>query len=268
MPLGNQLAEKSTMRDKIKIRWLTNASFEIDGCGEVIVTDPCLKQSTCNVFNADSFKRVDHVLVSHMHWDHITELPDIEKKFHPNIFTGALGADLLATWLDCNTSFIYPMFPNQELNMGKVSIKMIYNRHANVNKKKSEQEKKNRDYDFMSHYPGLEKLQSMGGMEMCSFLITFENEFRILFWGGNVSQNQISTLRGLHPDVALMQYTKQGPIHVSELANAIGPSVLIPHHHDLKVPFHDEITQEKLKLLKECYKGKLICPENGQWLEF
>ena len=120
----------------------------------------------------------------------------------------------------------------------------------------------------MKLYPGLDKLQSMGGMEMCSYLITFENGFRILFWGGNIAQNQISHLRGLKPDVALMQYSKQGAITLSELAEAVQPGVLIPHHHDLKIPFADERTQEKLRVLKETYKGKLICPENGQWLEF
>ena len=256
------------MGKDIKLRWLTNASFEIHGCGEVIVTDPCLKQSTCKDFDADSFDRVDHVLVSHLHWDHITELPDIEKKFHPNIFTGALGSDLLATWLDCNTSFIYPMFPDQELDMGKVKIKMFYNRHANVDKTKSQQTGKCEEYDFMKLYPGMENLQSMGGMEMCSYLITFENGFRILFWGGNIAQNQITYLKGLKPDVAFMQYSKQGAVALTELANAVQPGVLIPHHHDLKIQFLDPRTVEKLKVLRETYKGNLMIPENGQWLEF
>lgn len=256
------------MSDKIRIRWLTNASFEIQGCGQVILTDPCLHQSTYKGIDASSFEKVDHVVVSHLHWDHITELPIIENKHHPFIYTGALGADLLASWLDCNTSLIFPMFPDQELDMGPFRIKMFYNRHANVGKTKSQQTAKCEEYDFMKFYPGLDKLQSMGGMEMCSYLITFENGFKILFWGGNIAQNQISHLRGLKPNVALMQYSKQGAVALSELAEAVDPGVLIPHHHDLKIPFTDERTQEKLRVLKETYKGKLICPENGQWLEF
>ena len=256
------------MRDKVKIRWITNAAFEVHACGQVVLTDPCLCQSTYKGINGNSFDQVDHVLVSHLHWDHITELPVIEKKHHPNIFTGALGADLLATWLDCNTSFIYPMFPDQELDMGAVKIKMFYNRHANVNSVKSKQAGKCESYDFMAQYPGLDKLQSMGGMEMCSYLMTFENGFRILFWGGNIAQNQISHLRGLKPDMAFMQYSKQGAEALTELANAIQPGVLIPHHHDLKIPLHDQRTVDKLELLKQTYNGKLICPENGQWLEF
>ena len=256
------------MGKDIRLRWLTNASFEIHGCGEVIVTDPCLKLTTYKGFDADTFDKVDHVLVSHLHWDHVSELPDIERKFHPNIFTGALGSDLLARWLDCNTTFIYPMFPDQELDMGKVRIKMFYNRHANVNSTRSRQEAKCRAYEFMKDYPGMDELQGIGGMEMCSYLITFENGFRILFWGGNISQNQISHLRGLKPDVAFMQYSKQGASALTELAEAIQPGVLIPHHHDLKIPFHDERNVEKLRILRETYKGKLIIPENGQWLEF
>lgn len=256
------------MKNTIRLRWLTNACFEIHGCGEVIITDPCLLQSSCREFDTDSFDRVDHVLVSHLHWDHITELPEIERLFHPNIFTGALGADLLSSWIDCNTSLIYPMFPNQELDMGKIRIKMFYNRHANVGKTKSQQIKKCVEYDFIEFYPGLEALQGIGGMEMCSYLITFENGFKILFWGGNISQNQFVQLRGLEPDVALMQYARLSAEALSGLANAIQPGVLIPHHHDLKIPFHDERNVEKLRILRETYKGNLITPENGQWLEF
>jgi len=120
----------------------------------------------------------------------------------------------------------------------------------------------------MKLYPGMENLQSMGGMEMCSYLITFENGFRILFWGGNIAQNQITSLKGLKPDVAFMQYSKQGAVALTELANAVQPGVLIPHHHDLKIPFKDPRTVEKLKVLRETYKGNLMIPENGQWLEF
>ena len=65
-----------------------------------------------------------------------------------------------------------------------------------------------------------------------------------------------------------MQYSKQGAVALTELAQAIDPGVLIPHHHDLKIPFTDERTQEKLRVLRETYPGKLLCPENGQWLEF
>ncbi len=256
------------MRDKIKIRWITNACFEIHACGQVVLTDPCIHQSTYKGVDASTLEKVDHVVISHLHWDHITELPLIERMHHPFIYTGALGSDMLAKWIDCNTTNIYPMFPNQELDMGPVKIKMFYNRHANVNSTRTLQEQKCRAYDFMKDYPGLDELQGIGGMEMCSYLITFENGFRILFWGGNIAQNQITTLRGLKPDVALMQYSKQGPVNLTELATAVDPGVLIPHHHDLKIPFHDERVQEKLKVLKENYKGKLICPENGQWLEF
>lgn len=256
------------MSEKIRIRWLTNACFEIHGCGQVVLTDPCLKQTTYKGFDVDSFDQVDHVVVSHLHWDHITELPDIYRKFHPCIFTGVMGADLLATWLDCNTSYIYPMFPDQELDMGPVKIKMLYNRHANVDKSKSEQTERCKSYDFMKDYPGMDALQSMGGMEMCSYLITFENGFKVLFWGGDISHSQIAHLRGLKPDVAFIQYSKQGAEAYTELANAIEPGVSLPHHTDLKNALHSEIVEAKIAKLKAIYKGKLICPENGQWMEF
>ena len=50
------------MSEKIRIRWLTNASFEIQGCGQVILTDPCLKQTTFKGFDADSFDKLNEAL--------------------------------------------------------------------------------------------------------------------------------------------------------------------------------------------------------------
>jgi len=68
--------------------------------------------------------------------------------------------------------------------------------------------------------------------------------------------------------VAFIQYSKQGAEAYTELANAIEPGVALPHHTDLKNALHSEIVEAKIAKLKAIYKGNLICPENGQWMEF
>ena len=254
------------MKSKITIRWMTNACFEITGCDNVLVTDPCLSLTAYKGLNVSDFKQIDHVIISHLHWDHVSELPDIENLFHPQIYTGVQGSELLADWIDCNTSCIFPMYPNQELDMGPFKIRCFYNRHTNVQSTYRKGKNKIASYPFIANFPGLEALQGMGGMEMNSYLITFDNGFKVLFWGGDIAQNQLTSLRGLNPDVALMQYSKQTPEALSELADAVNPKYLIPHHHDLRVPL-DEV-KPRLEQLAESYNGNLILLENGQSIEF
>ena len=254
------------MKSKVSIRWMTNACFEITASDNVLVTDPCLSLTAYKELDVSAFKRIDHVVISHLHWDHVSELPDIEKLFHPQIYTGVQGSELLADWIDCNTSHMFPMYPNQELDMGPFTIRCLYNRHTNVQSTYRKGKNKITSYPFIANFPGLEALQGIGGMEMNSYLITFDTGFRVLFWGGDIARNQLISLQGLNPDVALMQYSKQTPEALSELAYAINPTYLIPHHHDLRAPLHE--VKPRLQQLADHYKGEMIILENGQSIEF
>jgi L-ascorbate metabolism protein UlaG (beta-lactamase superfamily) len=250
---------------KATIRWMTNACFEINACATVVVTDPCLSLTSFKGLDVDSFDKIDHVVLSHLHWDHISELPEIENKFHPYIFTGAQGSELLANWIDCNTSLIFPMYPEQEVDMGPFRIKNLYNRHTNVQSTYRRGKNKIADYPFIADFPGMIDLQGIGGMEMSSYLITFENGFTLLFWGGEIAYNQVARLRNLEPDVALMQYSRQKPEDLAELAYAINPKYLIPHHHDLRVPLAE--VKPRLQELAKHYTKEIIFLENGETFE-
>lgn len=251
---------------KVRLRWLTNAAFEIQSCGQVIVVDPCLSLTPYKGFDENSFERVDQVLISHIHWDHISDLPQIYRKFMPNIFCGALSAETLIRWYHGNPSLMYPMYPDQEIDMGPFKVKMLYNRHLNINIEMGVD--KPSKYTFWDDYPGMKQVSEMGSMEMCNYLLTFENGFRILIWGGNQGYDQIAKLRGLKPDLAIMQYSKQRADKLTELLDAIQPKVVLPHHHDLRKPFEDPAVQESLQVLRDTYKGTLLTPKNGEWLEF
>ena len=250
----------------VRLRWLTNACFEIRCCDQVLVTDPCLTLTPCKLFTAQSFEKIDSVLISHNHWDHVSDLPAVYEKYNPQIFCGFMSADKLLRWFHANPSRAYPMFPNQEINMGPYKIKLLYNRHLDIGMKWGLNVPGK--YTFWDNYPGLKEVSDDGGLEMSSYLITFENGVRILFWGGATGYDQIDALKGLNPDIAIMQYSKQRIEKLVPIIEAVNPQVLLPHHHDLRKPFEDPDVQNNLQLLREAYKGELYCPKNGEWLEF
>lgn len=260
------LQETRGNMERTSIRWMTNACFEVQSDGVLLVSDPCLLQTSFKGFKEPFFEKVDGIMLSHLHWDHTTELKFLVNKFNPAVFTGAAGSLQLAEYLDMNTSYLFPMYPDQELDMGEYRIKAFYNRHSDVKMNYSAQAKQCSSYDFYSSYPGLEKLQTAGGMEMYSYLLTFKNGFKVLFWGGNISQSQKTLFEGIRPDVALMQYSNQNPHELAELARAIDPSVIIPHHHDLKMTLAE--AQPKLEILSNLVSCPLLCPRNGEKLCF
>jgi len=65
---------------KTKIKWLSHAGFQItSGGGKVIYIDPWF-ENPIGSFGLDDVKGADLVLVTHDHFDHVGQAPDIVKK--------------------------------------------------------------------------------------------------------------------------------------------------------------------------------------------
>lgn len=249
------------------IRWLTNSCFEMNCNGTVIVTDPCLKYTSYKGFAADSFKSgVDYVAISHLHWDHISEIKELEALYHPVYFTGAMGFEAFCSYVNPNTSMAFPMYPSQCLSFEGFSVTCLYNRHWNVGKTYAEQESSCfSDKELFQAHPGLDKLQGLGGLEMNSYLFTFDDGHMVLFWGGDVTYSQKAMLRGLAPDLLLAQFSAKDMEKRAELLEAIKPKTLIFHHQDIYET--EEVYTPKLKAFSSIYSGNLVILKHGQCLE-
>jgi L-ascorbate metabolism protein UlaG (beta-lactamase superfamily) len=251
----------------IELRWLTNACYEINHHGTVIVTDPCLQWTAWPGFTVDDFKDgIDYVAISHLHWDHITELKEIEERFHPQYFTGVMGYSLFCEYLNPNTSLAYPMFPDQCFAMDGFAVKCLYNRHWNVGKTFERQAAETDCAACFKMPPGMEKLQKMGGMDMNNYLFTFVDGLKVLFWGGDVTVSQKTMLKGMNPDIMIAQFSTKNMNDRADLFTAIEPGVVLFHHQDIyDIP---ERYEPKIKAFSEIYKGRLVSPKHGEWMKF
>ena len=79
-------------------------------------------------------------------------------------------------------------------------------------------------------------------------------------------------LKGIQPDIAILQYTKQArdPDAMARFARDIGCRILIPHHMDLKKKpkeYMPEVEVFKNAFLAIAPEAQFLCPVNGQWIE-
>lgn len=248
-----------------RLRWLTNAAFEIETSGTRITIDPCVRGMCCTTFDEKSYKKPDYVIVSHLHWDHIADLRYLYDTYSPIIISGNLGRESLIDYLDANHADIYPAVVNVELDFGSFKVKPIYAIHRNLKKKLN--------VPFTPDYleklkrldPKMHCVQKMGTLEMMNYLLTLEDGMTILIWGGEFGVVQENMLRDLKPDVALVQYSPTMPDKLSRILDSIKAKKVIPYHHDIS------LTVNQWKPLLEDFKRscpyEFVIMENGEEIQ-
>ena len=85
---------------KIEVHWLGQAATKITSVsGKVIMIDPFLTQNPktpAQYKNLDALGKIDLILVTHAHWDHFADAPDLAKKHNaPIIAPAGLNQSLL-----------------------------------------------------------------------------------------------------------------------------------------------------------------------------
>ena len=254
----------------IRIKWLTVACFELQFGKTTIVTDPCITKVRTNDLTWEAVEGCDIIAVTHIHWDHVTDISALLEKFPAPVLTGSLSAMPLLKWLNCNASQVYPMDVGTELDFGDVRVKALFGRHTTGGIKYDALLEGFEKNHWIADDPGLKEIQPWGSLEYRNFLFTDRNGTKVLFWGNEPTETQKNMVRELKPDIAILQLSRQDPVAMAEFAAVSGCKIVIPHHMDLLksreqyLPSVERMKQEFLKLVPD---GIFIVPENGRWVE-
>ena len=255
----------------VDIKWLAVTSFEMRFGNTTVVTDPYITECEGTDITYEAVENCDIICVGHAHWDHITDIPRLCEKFRPLILCGDQTATPLAKWLNYTPSYIYPMYPDLELDFDDVKIKALLGRHkvqrggmgfCDLSRLIEDNTREKFGEEMAS-------LQAVGTIEYRNYLFTAPNGTKVLVWGNDPTPVQVNICKALKPDIAIIQrgVSEAGIIANAEFAAKIGCKVVIPHHHD----FHgkdDPAVLEKFKaeFLKRVPDGEFIFPVHGEWI--
>ena len=253
----------------VSIKWLAVTSFEIR-CNDItVVTDPYITECVGTDLTWEAVENCDIICVGHTHWDHVTDIPRLAEKFHPRILCGDQTAMPMAKWLNYNPSFVYPMYPNLELDFGGVKIRALYGRHTNLGRGLNDLCARLDANENCVRDPGIASLQAVGSMEYRNYLFTLPNGTKILLWGNEPTVEQVNICKALEPDIAIIQRSvkPEDSAKKADFAAAIGCKVLIPHHHDFRGVDDPGIVEAfKEEFLRRVPTGTFITPPHGQWI--
>jgi L-ascorbate metabolism protein UlaG (beta-lactamase superfamily) len=212
---------------KIELLWLGQAAFKITSVsGKVIVIDPFLTnnpKTPAQYKNLDALGKIDLLLVTHAHGDHIGDAPDLAKKHNAPLWAPAgLNQSLL-------TLGVLPANLAPRMNKGGIitplgpDIKITMTRAEHSS-------------ELVWKNPGTNKDEVHVGGEPVGFIIEFENGFKVYHMGDTALFGDMRWIGEYYkPDLLLVPIGGHFVMNPQDAAVAtrdfIKPKFAIPMHY-------------------------------------
>jgi L-ascorbate metabolism protein UlaG (beta-lactamase superfamily) len=257
------LALPTLAQDKVKVQWLGQAAFKITTIGgKVIVIDPWL---TSNPKTPEAYRKlealgkVDLILVSHGHFDHIADAPALARMTGAPVWApaglaqslGILGVLPVAQANRINKSgTVTPVGPN-------VKVTMVKAEHSS---------------EYVWRNPATDKDELHVGGEAGGFIIEFENGFKIWHMGDTGVFGDMKLIADMYkPDLVLMpigggQFVMNPAAAAMAVREFIRPKTVIPMHY-LTNPSLPGTPAEFIKALGDS-PTKVMAINPGDMVEF
>ncbi len=199
--------------DSVSFRWINCQCFEFRlPNGKTIITDPCYdypenpdsriaEAFRLRGFHTEDLEGCDYVILNHTHCDHIANLGDVIRRFHPVVIchTGAAAEIAEVYGDDLPLTSVYPVDYNGRYYFDGFTLDTYHGAHKpqkflwNVSMAGP---------DDMTQSEKLKRLHTIGGFFNMNFVITLENGFKTAFVGG-LDDGMEEKLRSIRPNILL-----------------------------------------------------------------
>lgn len=212
---------------KAELLWLGQSAFRLTTPGgKVIVIDPFLTKNPktpAQYKDLDALGKVDLVLVTHAHGDHLGDAPAIATKNHAPLY-GPAGLDQALQTLGVLPAELAPRMNKggtiEPLGPG-IRIHMVHAEHSS---------------ELVWHNPATDKDETHTGGEPAGFVIELENGLRVYHMGDTALFGDLRLIaQQFHPDVVLVPIGGHFVMDPKDAATAVRdylkPRFAIPIHY-------------------------------------
>jgi L-ascorbate metabolism protein UlaG (beta-lactamase superfamily) len=195
----------------IQVTWLGHATFLIETPGgKHVLVDPWVMNNPKTPADKKNLAKVDVMLCTHGHGDHIGDAVELAKKHNPKV----VGIYELCAWLQHKgAQQIAPMNKGGTQAIGDIKVTMVQANHSS----------------------GIEDgNQAVYGGEACGYVIAFENGLKIYHAGDTNVFGDMEIIRDLYrPDLAMLpigDLFTMGPKEAAYACRLLEPKAVIPMH--------------------------------------
>jgi len=246
---------------KTEVMWLGQSTFRITTPGgKVIVTDPWLRPNPITPVqykNLEALGKVDVLLVTHGHGDHVADAPDIAKLNNIPLY-GPGDLNMVLTTLGLLPPRQLPRFAKggRVTPAPGITVTATHADHSSV---------------FVWRNPATGKDETHPGGEPVGYIIQLENGFRIWHMGDTAVFPDMKWISDYYkPDLVLIPiggYTAMDPTDAAyALREFIKPKFAIPMHYGAN-PLAKGTAQEFLQALGNA-PIKVFALKPGEKAEF
>ncbi len=196
----------------IRITWLGHSTFRIETPGgKTVLIDPWVAGNPKCPEKEKNLAKVDVMLCTHGHGDHIGDAVEIAKKYDPMV----VGMYELCSWLQSKgVKRVSGMNKGGTQTVGDIKVTMVHALHSS----------------------GIEDGgQMVYGGEAAGYVIEFSNGVKIYHSGDTCVFGDMAIIRELYaPDICLLpigdHYT-MGPREAAYACKLLQPKMVIPMHY-------------------------------------
>jgi len=194
----------------VKLTWLGHATFRIETGSQTVLVDPWVMGNPLCPGKEKKPQKVDVMLCTHGHFDHIGDAVAIAKQHNPSV----IGIFELCSWMEKKgVKKTSPMNKGGTQAVGDMRVTMV---HAD-------------------HSCGiLDGDQIIYGGEACGFVMEFQNGLKIYHAGDTAVFGDMQIIRELYaPDIALLpigDHYVMSPREAAYACNLLRPKAVVPMH--------------------------------------